>query len=37
MSQPAASQALARHTQKAILEFASANAGSFLTLPGRGH
>jgi hypothetical protein len=36
MSHPAAQQALARHVQAAILDFAGANAGSFLALPGRG-
>ncbi len=36
MSHPAAQQALARHVQAAVLDFAQANSGSMLVLPGRG-
>jgi hypothetical protein len=36
MTSPAAQQALARHMQAAVLDFAQANSGSMLVLPGRG-
>ena len=35
MSAPAQQQALQRHVQAAILEYANRNAGSMLILPGR--